>query len=384
VDTSLLSESSAIANPSAGTGGPVTLPTSTSEKLDLDLLRNRIDRRLSEFLREKRENAASAETAALIDLLTKFHGRGGKRLRPLLCLCGWHMKEHGRQADDVAIDVASSLELFHMFALIHDDIMDRSDVRRGHPSMHRELQATWHGHGVGEEKPEWFGISAAILLGDLALILSQEILTTSPMSSWQRDAVYSVIDAMRAEVLAGQYHDLLAEQNLCADVSAALRVIRYKTAKYTFERPLQLGATLAGADADLLEACSSYALPIGEAFQLRDDVLGVFGDPEVTGKSVVDDLRCGKQTMLVAVALQRGDPAAVALLESLVGKPDLDAEGIEVLRHLLVSTEALRIVAEMIDNRVVEANRVLEHAPFPHDVRDVLAGIAHSMTTRTH
>lgn len=367
-----------------GTRETLDLEPVRRETLDLGSFRAMIDRRLSDFLQEKVEQAMSAETAELIGLLADFHRRGGKRIRPLLCLCGWHISAGRPEVDEVAIDLAASLELFHMFALIHDDIMDRSDLRRGRPSMHRMLERFWDGDGTGNQHPEWFGTSSAILLGDLAMVLSLEMLTASGMSSEQRDSVYPVMDSMRIELLHGQYHDLLAEQSLSADIEATLRVIRYKTAKYTVERPLQLGAALAGGEAAVLQACSSYALPVGEAFQLRDDLLGVFGDPARTGKSVVDDLRDGKLTTLIAVALQRGDPAEVTLMTSLVGNPELDSAGVETIRNVLVSTGAVRAVEDMISQRVRTANRVLERAPFPEQVRNTLADIAALLTNRSH
>ncbi|WP_190812424.1 polyprenyl synthetase family protein [Saccharopolyspora pogona] len=361
----------------------MTVDVGTRETLDLDWLRSMADQRLAEFLQVKITTADSDETAALLGLLSDFHKQGGKRIRPLLCLCGWHAAANGHPID-VAIDVAASLELFHMFALIHDDIMDRSDVRRGNPSAHRVLASHWCGDDSSKGDPEWFGTSAAILLGDLALALSLEMLTASGMTDEQYRAVRPVLDAMHTEVILGQYHDLLAEQRLSADIAATLRVIRYKTAKYTVERPLHLGAALAGGGSAVLEACTAYALPLGEAFQLRDDVLGVFGDPEVTGKSTVDDLRDGKRTTLIAVALQQGNSTEGALLRSLVGNPDLDASGAEAIRNVLVSTGALQIVEGMIKDRLAIANRALDNAPFPRPVYNTLADMAHRLTSRTY
>jgi geranylgeranyl diphosphate synthase type I len=351
--------------------------------LDLSLLGAAADRRLSSFLNEKVRTAETRESGKLIAMLREFQARGGKRLRPLLCLCGWYAACSADESTDVAISVAASLELFHMFALIHDDVMDRSDTRRGRATVHRLFASTWSSNSnSSQEGAEWFGISGAILLGDLALILSEEMLTNSGMSDAQARAVRPFIDHMRMEVLVGQYHDLLAEQHLSADIEATLQVIRYKTAKYTVERPLHLGAVLAGCDRRTLDACTAYALPIGEAFQLRDDILGVFGDPAVTGKSGVDDLRDGKRTTLIALALQRGSASDVKLICRLVGKLDLDAAGADAIREVLVSTGALAIVEDMIASREEQAQHVLDTAPFPRDVCNTLSDIARSMTNR--
>jgi len=354
----------------------------TREALDLDSLKHAADLRLSSFLQEKTRTAVTREAGQLVVMLREFHARGGKRLRPLLCLCGWYAACSAGGSPDVAIDVAASLELFHMFALIHDDVMDRSDTRRGRATAHRVLASTWPGTHSSGDDAAWFGISGAILLGDLALILSEEMLTNSGMSDAQARAVRPVIDHMRTEVLVGQYHDLLAQRQLSADVEATLQVIRFKTAKYTVERPLHLGAVLAGCDQRTLDALSAYALPIGEAFQLRDDVLGVFGDPATTGKSSVDDLRDGKQTTLVALALQRGTSSDAALIHQQVGKHDLDTAGADAIRAVMVSTGALEIVEEMIAARQEEAERALDAAPFPTIVRNTLCDVARSMTTR--
>jgi geranylgeranyl diphosphate synthase type I len=312
----------------------------------------------------------------VFDILRRFVLCGGKRLRPLLCYWGWR-GAGGRDCPQI-ITVGASLELFHAFALIHDDIMDASDTRRGHPTVHQAL-ATLHA-----ERPDadQVGVSGAILLGDLALVFSDEILHTAGLTPTQLAGALPVLDAMRTEIVYGQYLDLLTTSQL-TDVEAALSVIRYKSAKYTVERPLQLGAALAGATTEVLRACSGYGIPLGEAFQLRDDLLGVFGDPLQTGKPVLNDLRQGKATVLLALARRHATPAQAATLNRLVGNPALDEHGAATVREILTTTGARIEIEAMIRDRREQAHRVLDTAPFhPHAI-PTLRHLAEVVTART-
>jgi geranylgeranyl diphosphate synthase type I len=218
-------------------------------------------------------------------------------------------------------------------------------VHRRFAALHRGER--WHG------APEGFGVSSAILLGDIFLVWADTMLRTCGLAPDALVRAKPVYDTMRIELMAGQYLDVLEQAAGEASVERALRVARYKTAKYTIERPLHLGATLAGASEAVLEALSRYGLPLGEAFQLRDDVLGVFGDPSETGKPAGDDLREGKRTVLVAEALAVATPAQRALVARLLGDPRLDASGVAALREVLVETGALdateRLIAQGLD-----------------------------------
>ncbi|MFI9260276.1 polyprenyl synthetase family protein [Streptomyces sioyaensis] len=358
----------------------MTAPAPVADTLDLAAVRMAVDRTLEDFLTDKLKRTDVDEMPELIGYLGRFLGSGGKRLRPLLCVCGWYAAGGGPELD-VVLRAAASLELFHAFALIHDDVMDGSDTRRGHPSAHRALEAV---RGDGDARAaEWFGVSSAILLGDLALVWSDELLTGSPMTAGQHHAVRPVLDAMRSEVMQGQYLDLLATGKVTGDLKQAMDVVRYKTAKYTVERPLHVGAVLAGGSHAGLEACTAYALPVGEAFQLRDDLLGVFGDPRVTGKSDLDDLREGKRTPLVAMAVQRADEQQLRVLKTLLGRPDLDAEGAGAIRGVLEATGARQRVEEMITDRHAAALQALERSGFPPAVTAALKDIAGAATVRS-
>ncbi|MFF3453733.1 polyprenyl synthetase family protein [Streptomyces sp. NPDC002730] len=357
---------------------PATIAAGTA---DLAALRRAVDTTLEDFLEHKAQTIAHPCLLPLIGQLRDFLAAGGKRIRPLLCCCGWYAAG-GTGETGPMLRAAAALELFHAFALIHDDVMDDSDTRRGRPTVHRSL-TTQYLDRRDQRDAGRFGVSGAILLGDLALVWSDELLHTGGLPRGRQRAARPVLEAMRTEVMIGQYLDLLATGFLSADVDATLAVIRYKTAKYTVERPLQLGAALAGADREQLAACTAFGLPIGEAFQLRDDVLGIFGDPTVTGKSRLDDLRDGKCTTLVALALREADPAQDARLRALVGDPQLDEHGAAEARGLLVATGALTAVEEMIADRLRTGLEVLEQSPLDPAGTTALRQLAEQATRRT-
>ncbi|MEU7022974.1 polyprenyl synthetase family protein [Streptomyces sp. NPDC046203] len=351
--------------------------------MDLTEIRRAVDSELEEFLRCKLRAAAGHRLPAEApETLHRFLFAGGKRLRPLLCVVGWHAAaKAGDRMHPGVYRAAAALEMFHAFALVHDDIMDRSDTRRGQPTVHRTLAAR-HGGGRGRADRAHLGVSAAILVGDLALCWSDELLHTAGLPAERLLAVLPVIDSMRSEVMYGQYLDLLASGKPAGDLETPLEVIRYKTAKYTVERPLHVGAVLADADPRVLAACTDFAMPLGEAFQLRDDLLGVFGDSARTGKSHLDDLREGKHTVLLALAVQRADSRQRETLDVLVGDPGLTDDDARSVREILVATGARDRVEEMIRSRRDHARRALDHAPFSADAVAALRGIADSATRR--
>src|SRR5262249_38032656 len=256
----------------------------------------------------------------------------GKRLRPAFAYWGW--RGAGRPDCDGIVTAAASLELLHACALIHDDLMDGSATRRGQPSVHQRF-ARRPGPAGRSGPDDRFGTAAAILLGDLCLSWSFGMLRDCGLSAAAVHQGMPVYDQMCTEVTAGQYLDALAQAQRATDVDTALRVIRLKTAKYTVERPLHLGGALSGCGPALTAAYTAYGLPVGEAFQLRDDVLGVYGDPAVTGKPAGDDLREGKRTVLVALAAERADPAQRTVLDRLLGDPELSPAGVAALRQVL-------------------------------------------------
>jgi geranylgeranyl diphosphate synthase type I len=342
-------------------------------------LRVRVQQALDTFLSGHRGHLdeMGPELAPLADALHDYVS-GGKRMRPVFCVWG-HLGAGGEDSDALLV-AASSLELFQACAILHDDVMDASDTRRGKPSAHRAFAALHREHSWYGD-PDSFGAGAAILLGDLALAWSDEMLAASGLAT---PAALAVFSAMRADVVGGQYLDLLEQVRGQSSVESALRVAHWKAAKYTVERPLHLGAAMAGADPAVFAAYTAYGLPLGEAFQLRDDVLGVFGDPSVTGKPAGDDLREGKRTALVAMALERATGPQTDLVRRHLGDPHLDEHGVAALREVLVATGAVERVEELIASRTDQALAALHRAPLTGEAAEVLAELAVAATSRAH
>jgi geranylgeranyl diphosphate synthase type I len=322
----------------------------------------RAERRIVELLDAElaRWRDVDLDLVEPLTALRELVAAGGKRLRP--AFCHWAFVGAGGDPDDaVAVDAGAALELLHTFALVHDDIMDGSNFRRGRPAVHRRFID-------GHERDGWrnearrFGEGAAILVGDFAFVYADQLFASAPPTA------RPIFDELRIELCVGQYLDLVGTASGSSDRVRAERIERYKSGKYTVERPLHLGAALAGRLDELAAPLSEVGLPLGEAFQLRDDILGVFGDSEVTGKPVGDDLREGKLTPLVAAAAARADRGGATLLARL-GSPDLSEADIAALQALLVESGARDEVEAAIERRVDEALAALAVAPLTLDAR---------------
>jgi len=307
---------------------------------------------------------------------------GGKRLRPAFCYWGWRGTGFDPALDDQAMKAAASLEFLQACALIHDDVMDGSDTRRGMPAAHRRFAHLHRGEGWSGS-PENFGLGAAILLGDLCLSWADEMLLGSGMPAEATNRAKAVYDLMRTELMAGQYLDLLEQARGGGSVERALRVVRYKSAKYTIERPLHVGAALSGASPEVIEALSGYGLPLGEAFQLRDDILGVFGDPAETGKPAGDDLREGKRTVLIAIAHERANPHQERTLRELVGDQGLDASGVTELRTIIADTGALEYTENLITELLATSLSAVAHPGITAEGQEILTQLAYAATKRS-
>jgi len=383
-------------------------------------VRDRVDRALQSFVGQQRgvllaggdDLRPGAESIA--GLLA-----GGKRLRPAFCYWGWR-GAGGPDCPEI-INAAAALELLHAGALVHDDLMDASATRRGQPSLHRQFEARhadrrWHGSAGA------FGMGMAILLGDLLICWTDEMFHASGLPGDALRRGRPVLDRMRTEVFAGQYLDLLGQAAGDETVAGALRVVEFKTTKYTIERPLHLGAALAGADlagagadlagsaggplaagalagspaggapardggpaggdGSLAAAYTAYGLPLGIAFQLRDDILGVFGDPAQTGKPAGDDVREGKRTVLLAIARSRATAGQAQVINRYLGDPLLDQAGIAEVRAAITGTGAVAECERMIGRRVSEAIAALDGAPMTGEAREALAELAVAATAR--
>jgi geranylgeranyl diphosphate synthase type I len=307
--------------------------------------------------------------AALRDLVLA----GGKRLRP--AFCHWaYLGAGGRPDDPAVVDAGAALELLHTFALVHDDIMDGSATRRGTDTIHVQFEAD-HTMGGWRGEARRFGEGVGILVGDLAFVYADQLLAGAPA------AALEVFTELRIEVNIGQYLDLLGTVRGRVTEGTARRISRFKSGKYTVERPLHLGAALAGRLDDLARPLSGYGLPLGEAFQLRDDLLGVFGDGDVTGKPVGEDLREGKPTLLHALAAARVSGADAAALAR-YGAPDLDDDDVAALQDVLLSSGAVEAVEGDIDRLVGDAVDALEGADVEPAAHQALVELAYYVAGR--
>ena len=313
---------------------------------------------------------------------------GGKRLRAAFLF--WGYRAAGQPDSDALVRVATAMEFFQAAALIHDDVMDDSDTRRGMPAAHRSLAAR-HEREAWSGDATRFGVAGAILAGNLCLNWTEELYATSGLPQEHLDRARGVFDTMRTQLMGGQFLDVVESARSWDGVSSeerierAERVIRFKSAKYTVEHPLLIGATAGGVDADDLAALSQYGLDLGQAFQLRDDLLGVFGDPAATGKPAGDDLREGKRTVLVAHALAGADEQGCALIESRLGDPTLDAAVVGQLRDAIVASGAVDAVEAEIARLAGTARMALKSTrTLAPESLDVLDRLIDSATAREH
>lgn len=338
---------------------PGTTETDRSEPLpgDLALVAARVEDRVARLLDAETERWGAIDPELLhpLDALRALVMAGGKRLRPVFC--HWGFVAAGGDPDDPrVVDAGAAFELLQAFALIHDDVMDGSATRRGAPAVHRRF-ADRHAAAVWAGESRRFGEGVAILVGDVALVYSDQLL---PTGSPELAALWH---ELRVELNIGQYLDLAGTAVGGVDRAGARRIARLKSGRYTIERPLQIGALLAG-DPALATGLSEYGDPLGEAFQLRDDVLGVFGQEARTGKPVGDDLREGKPTLMLAVAKERASGADRGLLAR-VGDPDLDHQAVADLQALFVSTGALDVAEAEIAALAGRAVTALPGLPLP-------------------
>jgi geranylgeranyl diphosphate synthase, type I len=362
----------------------------------VDLVQSRID----DFLDARSSILVSvAPELGPIGSFSRQFLSGGKRFRALFCYWGWEAVRTVRpeglsrtpEQDELraVVGAASALEVFHAAALVHDDIIDNSDTRRGAPSTHRRFEALHSGEGWDGDAAT-FGTAAATLLGDMLLGWSDELLDESIESIVDRPrarAARREFNTMRTEVTAGQYLDILEERSWRSSpedqlLARAQRVIVYKSAKYSIEAPLAIGAALAGASVGQADALREYGLPLGIAYQLRDDLLGVFGDPAVTGKPSGDDLREGKRTVLIALA-RRGLPTTASrLLDELLGDPHLDDDQVRMLQNTITASGATERVEQLIADHVSRARAALDEAPLGEEAIAQLRSLTESVTAR--
>jgi geranylgeranyl diphosphate synthase type I len=344
----------------------------------LSHIARRVDARLQLLLDTERTrwSAFDADLAQPIDEIARLVLAGGKRLRPAFCHWGF-VGAGGNPDDPRVIDAGAAFELMHAFALFHDDVMDGSSTRRGEPTTHIVMSQLHEKNSwVGESRR--FGEGAAILVGDLAFVYADQLLLGAPQPVW------SIWNELRVELNFGQYLDMLGSANSERRLVKAERICRYKSGKYTIERPLHLGTVLAAPEKaeQLLPALSAYGLPLGDAFQMRDDVMGAFGETSVTGKPVGDDLREGKPTPLMAMATARANAAQLGVLQ-LVGNTVLNDDQVADVQAVIRETGALDQLEQLITSLTDEAIEAIGKAPLSQEARNELIELAAFVSWRS-
>lgn len=328
----------------------------------------RVEQRLGELLDGEiaRWSVLSPDLAEPLRSLAALVMAGGKRLRP--AFCHWGYVAAGGIDDALPLEAGAAFEMLQAFALLHDDVMDDSESRRGLRTTHSEfteahVTAGWKGEA------RRFGEAVAVLTGDLAHVYADILMASVPSEA------LAVWNELRLELNMGQYLDVLGTARSDTDYEAARQIARYKSGKYTIERPLHVGAALAGRLTELEAPLSAYGDPLGEAFQLRDDILGAFGDTAATGKPVGDDLRDGKPTPLMSLAIAAATPDQRCLLDQ-VGAADLSETDVARIQAVLGDTGAVAQIETTIDQLTAQAIVAIGVAPVEPEAREALVELA--------
>ncbi len=334
----------------------------------------RTDIALAEVFREERTKWASLDPAVDVPLadLEAFVEGGGKRLRPAYVHWGF-VTGGGDPESDVQLAGCTAVELLQAFALVHDDVMDGSPTRRGHPTVWAKF-IDRHRAGDWQGEDRRFGEAAAILVGDIAIVMADRQLTGTPRE------VRDIWDALRTELNMGQYLDVIGTATGEITAQGARLIMQHKTAGYTIVRPLQIGAALAGR-ADLSDSLAAHGMPLGIAFQLRDDMLGAFGDSEKTGKPVGDDLREGKPTVLLAHAREAASPAQLQILDR-VGRHDLSDDDVGAIQQVMVDTGAVDASERETNELLGDAISAIESLPDHNGSQEALRALADFVVER--
>jgi geranylgeranyl diphosphate synthase type I len=351
------------------------MPLRSSLPAGLAEIGARVEQRIVALLDAERARWCAVDPALgePFDALRELVTAGGKAVRPAFCY--WAFVGAGGEPDDArVVDLCAAVELLHACALVHDDVIDGSSTRRGRPSVHQRFVDAHTARGWRGESRR-YGEGAAILVGDFAFVYADQLFASAP------PAARPVYDTMRIELCVGQFLDVVGGADERRDAARADRIQEYKTGKYTVERPLHLGAALAGRLAELERPLSDYGAPLGRAFQLRDDLLGVFGDPSATGKPVGDDLREGKLTPLLAASIAAADDGQAAVLAQ-VGTPDLDDRDMRAVRDVIVATGAVDEMERRIASLVERALAALDAAPLDPAARRALGELARFVAWR--
>ncbi|MFI2433579.1 polyprenyl synthetase family protein [Streptomyces sp. NPDC018693] len=347
-----------------------------SERWDPAAFKSRVDAVLRGFVAREADRFAEVDPAlGPVAEQVEAAVADGKRLRAAFCYWGW--RAAGQPDSDALVRAAAAMELVHAAAVVHDDLIDDSPLRHGRPTAHVALRAVLR----GRPRAVTAARSLAMLVGDLLMSLAGQLFAGCGLPAVYLARARPLWSVLARELIAGECLEIL-RTGAAPDTAASLKVVRYKTAKYTVEHPLLIGGALAGAGERLREGYSAYGLPLGEAFQLRDDLLGLFGDAADTGKANADDLRGHRPTALLAETWRTAGPDERQQLRALLGRRDLDGEALGAVRELMRALKAPDRVEAMIAARVEEALGVLGGLGVPAHAATVLTALAHSATVR--
>ena len=357
-------------------------PRTTVDTQTFDDIRGAVDTALEAHLDATLPRLASLHPTIepVVAELRQFVLGGGKRLRPTLLLLGY--RAAGGTELEPVMGPALALELLHTCALVHDDIIDAAPTRRGRPTVHRHFAALHRAEGWAGD-PDAFGTAAALLLGDLAFVQADELFLSADVDAERLLTAFRHFTLLREEVMAGQYVDVQAAQTGATSRELAVTVASLKSGRYSVARPLEIGALLDGGHERLVAGLARVGEPLGRAFQVRDDVLGVFGVEHETGKSVASDLREGKRTLLVAETVARLDPDDRARFLALLGEPSLEPQGAAWLREMMVVSGGLDATERYITDRVEEALTSVAELDVEPEVTAALDAMAVFIRDRT-
>jgi geranylgeranyl diphosphate synthase type I len=350
-------------------------------KVELQKYKKIVDRKLAEYFAEKIREAKKIDSLAVqaAKNIRDLTLAGGKRLRAAFMYWGY-IAVGGSEIEKI-IEASMSIELTHIFLLIHDDIIDRDSFRHGVPTMHNVYEKMAR-KLYFKKDPKHFGDSMAMIVGDMAAAAGNEIIFNSRFTP---EKILKALDKLQnivSETVTGEMTDVVLEMRGKASEKEILRVHKNKTAKYTIEGPLHLGALLAGAEGKILEDLSAYAVPVGIAFQIQDDILGVFGSEKKLGKPVCSDLREGKQTLLIVKALEMGTSGDRNLIKKLLGNKKTTAAEIEDFRNIIRKTGSLDYSRNLAKKFVDRGKQALQKSVIKKEAKDFMIGIADYIVNR--
>jgi geranylgeranyl diphosphate synthase type I len=344
-------------------------------------LKSKIDKEIELFfdckIKQVKDQKKPDELLEMVENLRDFVLRSGKRIRPILFYCGYVIA--GGKDKEKILRAASSIELIHSFLLIHDDIIDQDDFRHGGLSMHCEYRKK-----CKNEDSKHFEISMAIIVGDLAYSFGCEVLSELDLSPDLKIKAINKINQIISNTAAGEAADVVLSVNSDFGVDKIIEMQKYKTAKYTIEGPLHLGAVLAGADNEFLKSLSRFAIPLGVAFQIQDDIIGIFGDEKKIGKPVGSDIIEGKKTLLVAKALEVANEKQKNIILSALGNKEINFDDIEDVRKIIKETKSLEYSKIQTEKLIEFSKKHLEEIKASNECKEFLSSLADFIVKREY